>query len=92
MSSSVRVSLPDEMQAYVQRRTSGQAGFATASEYVRELIRRDMDSERERTIVFAELVKSIQEIERGELISADQLDSELDDLFAGWKKDDTEGQ
>ena len=92
MSSSVRVSLPDEMQAHVQRRIGGEAGFATPSDYVRELIRRDMEAEGERTFVFAELLRSVQEIERGELISADQLASELDEIFAGWAKGDSEGR
>ena len=38
----MNISLPDSMKAYVDQRVS-QEGYGTSSEYVRELIRRDKD-------------------------------------------------
>ncbi|MCO5118905.1 MAG: hypothetical protein M9951_04645 [Burkholderiaceae bacterium] len=89
MPSSLHVSLPDEMRAYVDLRTNGKSCYATPSEYVRDLIRRDMEIEQERQYVFGELLKSADEIARGELISSDQLDTELDAMFAAWEKEET---
>lgn len=89
MTSSLHVSLPDEMRAYVDLRTNGKQAYATPSEYVRALIRSDMEKETERLYVFKELLKSAQEIENGELISAQELDAELDDMMASWKGDVT---
>ena len=38
----MNISLPESMKAYVDQRVS-QEGYGTSSEYVRELIRRDKD-------------------------------------------------
>ena len=88
MTSSLHVSLPDEMRAYVDLRTNGKTRYSTPSEYVRDLIRRDMETEQERKYIFAELLKSSHEIARGELISSDQLDAELDTMFDKWEEED----
>ena len=74
MTSSLHVSLPDEMRAYVDLRTNGKNAYATPSEYVRDLIRRDMEVEAERRYVFTELLKSAEEIARGDLISAEDIE------------------
>jgi antitoxin ParD1/3/4 len=87
MTSSLHVSLPDEMRAYVDLRTNGKTRYATPSEYVRDLIRRDMETEEERRYVFGELLKSADEIARGELISTEQLDDDLDAMFLDWEKE-----
>jgi antitoxin ParD1/3/4 len=81
-------SLPDEMRAYVDFHTNRKARYSTPSEYVRDLIRRDMEIEQERKYVFAELLKSAAEIARGELISSEQLDAELDTMVAKWQEED----
>ena len=88
MTSSLHVSLPDEMRAYVDHRTNGRARYSTPSEYVRDLIRRDMEVEQERKYVFTSLLQSADEIARGELISSEQLDADLDAMFAEWEKED----
>ena len=64
MPSSLHVSLPDELRAYVEERTNGKSRYSTPSEYVRDLIRRDMEVEHERQYVMAELRKSADEIAR----------------------------
>ncbi len=88
MTSSLHVSLPDEMRAYVDLRTNGKTRYSTPSEYVRDLIRRDMEIEQERKYVFGELLKSADEIARGELISSEQLDAQLDTMISKWQKED----
>jgi len=40
--SSLHVNLPDELRRFVDQRTSGKEIYSTPSEYVRDLIRRDM--------------------------------------------------
>ena len=44
MPSSLQISLPDEMHRFVQERTSGKDAHSTPGDYVRELIRREMDN------------------------------------------------
>jgi antitoxin ParD1/3/4 len=85
MASSLHVSLPDEMRAYVDRRTNGK----NPSEYVRALIRLDMEKEAERAYVFGELLQAAQEIKNGDLISSEQLNTELDEMFADWEAEET---
>jgi len=43
MSSSLNVSLTDELRRFVDTRASDQDVYSTPSEYVRDLIRRDME-------------------------------------------------
>jgi antitoxin ParD1/3/4 len=62
MASSLHVSLPDDMRAYVDLRSSGTHDFATPSEYVRALIRKDMENEAERRYVLGELLKSADDM------------------------------
>ena len=44
MSSSLNVSLTDELRKYVDKRASDTDLYATPSEYIRDLIRQDMES------------------------------------------------
>jgi antitoxin ParD1/3/4 len=48
--STMNVSLPDELKSFVDERV-GRGGFGSASEYVRDLIRRDQERERFRTLL-----------------------------------------
>ena len=43
MSSSLNISLTDELRRFVDTRASDQDVYSTPSEYVRDLIRRDME-------------------------------------------------
>jgi len=74
MTSSLHVSLPDEMRAYVDIRTNGKKAFATPSEYVRSLIRSDMEKDSERLYVFGELLKSSKEINNDNTYSAKEIE------------------
>jgi len=44
MSSSLKVSLTDELRSYVNTRASDADVYTTPSEYIRDLIRQDMES------------------------------------------------
>ena len=44
MPSSLHVSLPDELHRFVQERTNGTDVYSTPSEYIRDLIRRDIEN------------------------------------------------
>jgi len=46
MSSSLNVSLTDELRRYVNERASDDDIYATPSEYIRDLIRQDMEGHR----------------------------------------------
>jgi antitoxin ParD1/3/4 len=79
---SMNISLPDPMRAFVQRRIDA-GGYASASDYVRDLIRRDQAEDGD---VAAWLQALDQSIERG-LADADagrvrDLDAVCDDLIA----------
>jgi antitoxin ParD1/3/4 len=85
MTSSLHVSLPDEMRAYVDLRTNGLAAYSTPSEYVRALIREDMERESERLYVFKEILKSTDDIKEGQVFSAEAVEAELDGMIATWQ-------
>jgi antitoxin ParD1/3/4 len=46
----MNISLPESLKSYVDEQVAGR-GFATSSEYLRELIRRDQDRERLRALL-----------------------------------------
>jgi antitoxin ParD1/3/4 len=48
--STMNVSLPDELKAFVDRQVSTR-GYASSSEYVRELLRREQDREKLRELL-----------------------------------------
>ena len=45
----MNISLPDDLKDYVDRRVAGR--YSTSSEYVRELIRKDQDIEKLRSLI-----------------------------------------
>lgn len=73
MSASLHVSLPDEMRRFVDLRTNGTELYSTPSEYVRDLIRDDM----EKMLVYQSLLQGAGEADRGEFLP----DSFMDDLI-----------
>ena len=46
----MNISLPDSLKEYVDEQV-GERGYGTSSEYVRELIRKDQDRNRLRTVI-----------------------------------------
>ncbi|CAD6549795.1 MULTISPECIES: type II toxin-antitoxin system ParD family antitoxin [Paraburkholderia] len=48
--STMNISLPDSLKEYVDEQV-GERGYGTSSEYVRELIRKDQDRKRLRTMI-----------------------------------------
>ncbi|MET3523906.1 ribbon-helix-helix domain-containing protein [Mesorhizobium abyssinicae] len=82
MASSLHVSLPDEMRAFVDMRASGKNQYSTPSEYVRALIREDMAREEDRRYAIRSLLKAEEEFRRGEMMplsALDAVDAELDE-------------
>jgi antitoxin ParD1/3/4 len=66
MSSSLNVSLTDELRRFVDVRASDQDVYSTPSEYIRDLIRRDMRE----YIIVSGIVEGIQQAANGQLIEA----------------------
>ncbi len=82
MTSSLHVSLPDEMRAFVDMRANGKSQYTTPSEYVRALIREDMAREEDRRYAIRSLPRAEEEFRRGEalpLSALDAVDTELDE-------------
>lgn len=88
MTSSLHVSLPDEMRAYVNLRTNGKNAYTTPSEYVRALIRTDMEKESERLYVFGELLKSAEEIRSGQTHSAEDVKQHMNAFLNALEKEE----
>jgi antitoxin ParD1/3/4 len=63
--STMNVSLPEELKAYVDDQVRNQ-GFGTTSEYVRELIRRDRDRARLRALL-------VDGLESSATVAADEV-------------------
>ncbi len=76
MGASLHVSLPDEMRRHVDRIAGGTALYATPSEYVRDLIRKDM----EKVEVYHALLQGLDEAERGEFVPREVVQKFLEDL------------
>ncbi len=76
MGASLHVSLPDAMRRYVDSIADGTSLYATPSEYVRELIRKDM----ERMEVYQTLLQGLDQAERGEFVPDTFMDELLEDL------------
>lgn len=70
MPSSLNLSLTDELRAYVDSRTGDQGIYSTPSEYLRDLIRRDM----ERQGVVSHLLTGIDDIQHGRFVEESILD------------------
>ena len=63
MSSSLNVSLTDELRRYVNNRASDADIYATPSEYIRDLIRKDMENRR----VLTHVMNGLNDLKHGNL-------------------------
>ncbi|MDQ6972889.1 MAG: hypothetical protein Q9M30_09580 [Mariprofundaceae bacterium] len=70
MSSSLNVSLTDELRRYVNQRASDADVYATPSEYIRDLIRQDMESRR----VLSHVMSGLQDVRSGNFSDKSILD------------------
>ncbi len=63
MSSSLNVSLTDELRRYVNNRASDADIYATPSEYIRDLIRQDMENRH----VLTHVMNGLSDLKNGNL-------------------------
>lgn len=70
MAKSLNLSLTDELRRYVDTRASDSDVYATPSEYIRDLIRRDM---REWAVV-SDVAQGLRELRQGEFVKESILD------------------
>lgn len=63
MSSSLNVSLTDELRRYVNTRASDTDVYATPSEYIRDLIRQDMENRR----IVSHVMNGLDDLKHGRL-------------------------
>lgn len=70
MASRLNLWLTDALREFVDSRTSETGVYATPSEYVRDLIRRDMESQG----IVAHVLAGIDDIERGRFSDKSILD------------------
>ncbi|MDM3872464.1 hypothetical protein QSV34_14015 [Porticoccus sp. W117] len=70
MASSMNLSLTDELRAFVDSRTGDANLYATPSEYLRDLIRRDMQSQS----TLAHVMKGLDDLAQGRLSDKSILD------------------
>jgi len=70
MSSSLNVSLTDELRSYVNTRASDTDVYATPSEYIRDLIRQDMENRR----VVTHVLNGLDDVRQGRFSDKSILD------------------
>lgn len=70
MSSSLNVSLTDELRRFVDARASDQDVYATPSEYIRDLIRRDMEG----TAILTKVRRGLDDIKNSRFAHDSVLD------------------
>ena len=70
MSSSLNVQLTDELRRYVDERASDKDVYATPSEYIRDLIRQDMQDR----AVALNIIEGLEDLKHGRFSSRSILD------------------
>ena len=75
MSSSLNVQLTDELRRYIDMRASDNDVYATPSEYIRDLVRRDMEDWK----IVSDIAQGLREIKDQEFVSESILDILLED-------------
>ncbi|NET60656.1 MAG: hypothetical protein F6K47_32300 [Symploca sp. SIO2E6] len=70
MSSSLNVQLTSELRRYVDMRASDNDVYATPSEYIRDLIRRDMEDWK----IVSGIMQGLEEVKNGEFVPESILD------------------
>jgi antitoxin ParD1/3/4 len=70
MASSMNLSLTDELRDFVNSRTGDAGLYATPSEYLRDLIRRDMESQ----ATVAHVMRGLGDLENGRFSDKSILD------------------
>jgi antitoxin ParD1/3/4 len=75
VSSSLNVQLTDALRKYVDERASDNDIYATPSEYIRDLIRRDMQDR----AVALNILEGLDDLKHGRFFSGSILDLNADD-------------
>lgn len=70
MSSTLNVQLTNELRRYIDMRASDNDVYATPSEYIRDLVRRDMED----FAIVLDVVQGLREVKAGEFVSESILD------------------
>ena len=70
MASSMNLSLTDELREFVNSRTGDASPYATPSEYLRDLIRRDMESQ----ATVAHVMRGLDDLAKGRFSEKSILD------------------
>ncbi len=70
MASSLNVSLPDELRDFVNLRANSDGFYATPSEYMRDLIRRDMETQS----VVQHVINGVEDVKQGRMSQKSILD------------------
>ncbi len=75
MSSSLNVQLTDELRRYVDERANDKDVYATPSEYIRDLIRKDMQDR----AVALNILEGLEDLRRGRFSDKSILDLKEED-------------
>lgn len=70
MTSTLNIQLTDELRRYIDMRASDEDVYATPSEYIRDLVRRDMED----WTVISSVMQGISEMKHGEFVPESILD------------------
>ena len=70
MASSLNLSLTNELREFVDSRTGDSGVYATPSEYIRDLIRHDMESD----ITLKHVLAGLEDIKQGQMSEKSILD------------------
>jgi antitoxin ParD1/3/4 len=84
MGASLHVSLPDEMRRFVDEISNGKSVYATPSEYVRALIRKDMDQQMEFERI---ILQGLDDVNQGRLVPGEEF---MESLIAEFSPKDSD--
>ena len=70
MASTLNIQLTDELRRHIDMRASDNDVYATPSEYIRDLVRRDMED----WAIVSSVVQGLREVSNGEFVKETILD------------------
>ncbi len=70
MSSSLNVQLTNELRRYIDMRASDNDIYSTPSEYIRDLVRRDMED----WAIVSDVMQGLKEMKQGKFVSESIID------------------
>lgn len=83
--SRIAVSMPDALKEYIDQRVTEGDEYASESDFIRQLVRKDRDHNKEAEAIRYAIEEGIAQADQGKFISHKSMQAYLDELTRGGK-------